>query len=334
MTDRVRSWARDTEMLAPVPEEADPGFFEHRAMLAFRALAAIYLAGIVLAFFPEPNRVSLLLILTFNLAALILAIVYLLIARGLRQLHRWAVAVARPVLVLIVVEDIVLLITTVLDGRIRVPVATVIAGWALLGPIGVQPIPRPKVFGAVVLALATPMLATLVFSHQVFGWGGVLDVQQSDLVSSVVASCGPAGGNPGTPAGEPPDTIHLTYEWAWKKGSPVPSGLDIVVIGWTGDDAEGRPLYLLGRFLPTAAGIYDGRRAYPSIEMGNAVAAASKGSWQWGIELDEQLLRPGRIEVDLQRARDVAPGSQPLRFLISYVHLGLWHVDVPLTCEW
>lgn len=330
----IRSWARDTEKLAPVVEEADPGFFEHRAMLAFRALAAIYLAGIMLAFFPEPRTVSLLLILAFNGAAFMLALVYLLIARSLRYLRPWAVSVARPVLVLVILEDLAVLAAAVMEGRIRLPVATVIAGWALLGPTGVRPIPMPRVFGALVIALAAPMLAILVFSHQVFGWGGTFDVHEPDLVSNLIVSCGPPGGNTGTAPGEPPARIHVTYEWSWKKGSPIPSGLDVVVIGWTGDDAQGRPLYFLGPTLPTGPGIYDGRRAYPSLEMGNAMAAASDASWQWGIELDEHGLAPGRIDLDLERPREPTPGSEPLRLMASYVHLGLWHADVAATCEW
>ena len=297
-------------------------------------LAAIYLAGIVLAFFPEADALPLLHILAFNSAAFILAIVYLLVARGLRRLDRWAVSIARPLLVLVILEDLAVLVMMLSEGRFRLPIATVIAGWALLGPIGVKPIPWPRVFGALVLLLAAPMLAILVFGRQVFGWGGTLDVQQRDLAAQAVVTCGPAGGNTGVAAGEPPATLHVTYDWEWHKGTPVPSGLDIVVIGWTGNDAQGRPLYLLGPSLPTGPGIYDGRRRFPSLEMGNAIAAASTGSWQWGIELDEQGVSPGRIEADLVRAREPEPGSEPLRILVSYVHEGLWHVDTPVTCEW
>lgn len=330
----MRSLARDTEPLAPVAEEAEPGFFEHRAMLAFRALAAIYLAGIVLAFFPEPNTVSLLLTVTFNGAAFVLAIVYLLIARSLRVLARWAVSVARPVLILIVIEDLAVLAAAVMEARIRLPIATVIAGWALLGRAGVRPIPMPRVFAGLVIALAAPMLAVLVFSRPVFGWGGVLDVQASNLVPKLSVSCAPGGSGTGAGAGLPPPRVRITYEWQWTKRTPMPSGLDVVVVGWTGDDAQGRPLYFLGPTLPTGTGIYDGRRAYPSIEMGNAMAALSKGSWQWGIELGEQGLAPGRIDVDIDLPREPTPGSEPLRLLVSYVHLGLWHVDTAARCEW
>ena len=333
MTTRMRSWARDTEELAPVPREAEPGYFEHRAMLALRALAAIYLASIVFAFFWTPDSVALLPIVTFNVAAFILAITYLLIARGLWRVESWAVSVARPVLVLIIVEDVAALVLSLADGHFRLPVAAVVAGWALIGPSGDRA-PRPTRFASLVLLLAAPLLATQLLNAPLFGWGGALDVQKADLSFAAVASCGPAGGNPGAAAGEPPASIHLTVDWAWRKGTPAPSGLDIVVLGWTGDDTQGRPLYLLGPSLPTQHGIYDGRHTYPSLEMGNAVASASKGSWQWGIELDEQTLGPGRIEVDLARAREPSPGSQPLRLMVSYVHLGLWHVDMPLTCEW
>ena len=331
----MRSWARDTEALAPPVEEADPGFFEHRAMLALRAIAVIYIAGVILAMFPEADTTSLLLIVTFNLAAVVLAVLYLVIARDLRRLRAWAIAAARPILVLAIVEDLAGFVLSFAEGRIRgLPVAAVIAAWALFGPAGVRPIPWLKPLSTLALLLAVPMLATLVFARQAFGWGGALDVQATDLMANVVATCGPAGGNAGTTPGEPPERIHVTYEWAWKKGTPLPSGLDIVVIGWTGDDAQGRPLYLLGPSLPTPPGIYDARRRFPSIEMANAVAAGSKGSWQWGIELDEQSLRPGTIEANLDRAREAAPGAQPLRIMVSYVHLGIWHVDTPVTCEW
>ncbi|HET7182450.1 MAG TPA: hypothetical protein VFI15_09485, partial [Candidatus Limnocylindrales bacterium] len=210
----------------------------------------------------------------------------------------------------------------------------VVAGWALLGKPGVRPIPWPRLLSVLAFILVTPLLATMVFAKQVFDWGGALDVQQGDITGSVVASCGGPGQSLGTTAGQPPARIHVTYAWAWTKGSPVPSGLDVVVIGWTGDDAQGRPLYFLGPSVPTEPGIYDGRRAFPSIEMGNAVAAQSRGSWQWGVQLDERGISPGRIELDLDRAREPAPGDQPLRIMASYVHLGLWHADVPLTCEW
>lgn len=335
MTDRVRGWARDTEELAPVVEEADPGFFEHRAMLAFRALAVIHVAGIVLALFHEPHVISLMQIIAFNVAALVLAILYVLVARGVRVLRPWAVAAARPLLVMVIVEDVAGFILSLADGRIKgLPIGAAIALWALLGPTGVRPIPWPRALSAVVIALAVPALATLVFATQIFGWDGALEVHQPDLAASVVASCGPAGGNAGAAAGQPPPRIHITYDWSWRKRIPVASGLDILVVGWSGSDAQGRPLYLLGPSLPTQPGVYGGRRAYPSLAMANAVAAASQGSWQWGIVLDEQQHRPGRIELDLDRIREPAPGSEPLRIMASYVHLGLWHADTPLICEW
>jgi len=327
----MRSWARDVEALAPVVEEAEPGTFEHQAMLALRGLAAIYIAGMVLALFPEPHPTSLLLALAFNVAAGLLAIVYLLIARGLRHLRRWAIAAARPVLVLVVVEDLALLVAALASGQLRLPIASAIAIWALFGPADVRPIPRPGMFAGLVLLLTGPLLGVLVAARPVFGWGGVLDVHEGDLATSLVVSCGQPDA---AAAGGPPPSLHVTYDWSWRKGTPIPSGLDIVVIGWTGADAQGRALYLLGPIGPSSPGVYQGRRSYPSIEMANAIAASSKGSWQWGVELREQELLPGHIEVELNRAREDQPGAVSERIQVSYVHLGLWHADTaPVICE-
>jgi len=327
----VRSWARDVEALAPVLEEPEPGFFEHRAVLAMRALAALYLAGIVLAFFARPGANSLLLTLAFNCAALLLVIVYLLVERGLRHLSRWAVAAARPVLVLVVVEDLAVVLSSLANGTVRLPIASVIAVWALLGPAGVVPIPRPGVFAGLVVGFAAPMLSVLVFAQQVFGWGGALDVQQSDLVPTLSVACG----SPGDPvAAGPPQSLTIRYDWAWTKGTPIPSGLDIVVIGWSGADAQGRPLYLLGPLGPTSTGVYQGRRRAPSIEMANGIASSTRGSWQWGVELGEQQAGPGHIELQLVRSREDQPGAMSEQIQVSYVHLGLWHVETaPVICE-
>ncbi|HJP88426.1 MAG TPA: hypothetical protein VJ850_05265 [Candidatus Limnocylindrales bacterium] len=335
MTGSVHGWARDTETLAEIVKEAEPGFFEHRAVLAFRALAVIYLFGIVLAFFHEPGTLSLLLIVGYNGAAFLLVITYLVLARSLRILQPWAVAVARPVLVLIVLQDAASFVVGVLAGHIRgLPVAAVIAAWALLGPAGVRPIPRPRVLSVLAFLLALPLLATLLFAKPVFDWGGALDVQPADLAAHVSASCERPAGSPSTTTGSPTARVHVTYDWAWSRSSPVPNGLDIVVIGWTGNDVEGRPIYFIGPTLPTEPGIYDGRRRFPSLELGNVVAAQSQASWQWGVELDEHGFTPGRIELDLDRGRNPVPGARPLRIVVSYVHLGQWHADTVVTCSW
>lgn len=335
MTGPVRGSAGDAESPAEVVKEAESGFFEHRAMLAFRAIAAIYLFGIVLAFFHQPGALSLLLVIGYNAAAFLLVVTYLVLARSLRVLQPWAVAVARPVLVLIVLQDAASFLGGVVDGHIRgLPIAAAIAGWALLGPAGVRPVPRPRVRSVLAFLVALPLLATLAFARPLFDWGGALDVRPGDLAAQITASCGPTGGDPGTPQTGPIARVHVTYDWAWTRSSPIASGLDLVVIGWTGDDALGRPVYFLGPTLPTGPGIYDGRRRFPSLEMGNAVAAQSRASWQWGIELDEHGFTPGRIEVDLDRARSEVPGAEPLRIVVSYVHLGQWHADTLLTCEW
>jgi hypothetical protein len=327
----MRIWARDVEALAPNLDEAEPGSFEHRALLALRGLGALYVAGMVLAVFVEPNSTSLLLTLVFNGAAAMLVAVYLLIARGLRHLEGWSIAAARPVLAFVVVEDLSLVVASAVNGHIRLPIASVMAIWALLGPADVRPTPRAGRFAGLVILLAAAMLSVLGLSQPIFGWGGVLDVQQEQLVSKLVVSCAPAEGAAGPST--PPPSIQVDYDWWWTKHTPVPSGLDIVVIGWSGTDAQGRPLYLLGPLGPASEGVYQGRRTDPSLEMANAIASTTKGSWQWGIELGEQQLRPGHIALELGQAREDLRGASSLVVTASYVHLGLWHAEaVPVTC--
>ena len=74
-------------------------------------------------------------------------------------------------------------------------------------------------------------------------------------------------------------------------------------------------------------------QGYPSMVMADQVAAESEGSFRWGIELDEQQLKPRHIEVELKRAREDAPPAGTLKISATYIHLGLWRRDTTLTCS-
>jgi len=127
----------------------------------------------------------------------------------------------------------------------------------------------------------------------------------------------------------------MTYEWSWTSSSPLPDGLDAVVVGWEGDDAQGRPLYLIDLTPDTGTGVYSGRRGYPSREMTAEAAAESRGWWHWGIELVEHGYAPGSIHVELRRAQASTPDPTPLTIRASYIHLGVWRQDTDtITCTW
>lgn len=303
------------------------GSLEHRAALVLKVLAFINGAGVVLALFPPLTPVSTLLTLAFNAAAAALAGAYLLAAIGLDRRRPWAVGAVRPLLVLIALAGVFSVLVGLSEGKLRLPFEVALAGWALLGPADIKPIARLAGRSVALIATVAALLALLAFGHRVFGWGGMLDVREGDLQGSIAVDCG-------DPADGPPPTLTVSYDWSWSKATPVPSGIDIVVLGWTGPDAEGRPLYIVGQIPENTPGIQAGREGYPSGPMAERVGAESEGRYRWAIALDEQQHRPGHIEVQLRLAREAPPAHATLVIKATYVHLGLWREDVHVTCTW
>jgi len=311
--------------------EIDPPRFdslEWRASIAFKSLAFINLAGVVLAMFPPPLPGSLLYGLTFNLAAALLAALEIIAARALDRRRPWAVAIVRPMLVVLIGEGIGAMLIGYDAGRIRIPFEAFIAVWALLAGADGTLLRQADRRSLSLVVMSALVIVSMLVGEPVFGWGGLLDVRQSDLRASISADCG-------TPGGDLPPTLTVTYDWSWARTSPLPNGLDIVVIGWSGRDADGHPIYLFDKDPAPGPGIRSGRRGYPSIDMATAVGKESPASWSWGIELGEQGLRPGRIELQMRRVKDAPPEPSPLVITATYIHLGIWRSDpVSVTCSW
>ena len=304
------------------------GSLEARASLALKILAVLGVFGIVLAMFPGIVPVSTLLTVTVNLAIAGLAVVYVAVAIGLDHRRPWAVAAVRPLLVVIAVASLYSTFVAFGEGRIRIPFDVGLVIWAWLGAPDVTPIARPGRRSVSYVGIAVALTVVVTFGQPLFGWGGLLDVHETDLQASLAADCG-------TPGAGPPATITLAYDWAWGSGSPLPSGSDIVVVGWTGADAEGHPLYVIAEIPESGPGVNPGIGGYPSAEMAGEVAQESTGSFRWGIDLSQQGLKPGRIELQLMRTREIPPGPNPLTITATYIHLGLWRNDAPrVTCSW
>jgi hypothetical protein len=300
---------------------------EDRASLVLKILAVVNVAGVVLAMIPGSVPKSALHAVMFNLAAAGLAILYLLEAMALDRGRPWAVTAVRPLLVVVAASGLYALAVALGEGKLRLPFDALLAIWAWLGPAG-SPRPRPDRRSILLLGAALGLVAVVLFGGKVFGWGGLLDAHAADLRASVHADCGPPGAGP-------PERIRVVYDWSWTSTSPFPNELDIVVLGWTGVDADGKALYLLGDAAVPEAGIYSGRRRKPAMEMATRAASESQGSWQWGVELGEHGITPGHIEQELARARDDPPQPGPLTIRATYVHLGLWRIDAPsVTCSW
>jgi hypothetical protein len=305
-----------------------PGTLEARASIALKILAGLNLAGVIFAMLPEIVPISALHVATFNGAALALAVLYVAEAIAIDRGRPWAVAVVRPLLLILIASGIFATVIALGHGTLKLPFDAALAIWALLGAGYVTPIPRLKPRSAVLVTAVVPLIAAMLFGEQLFGWGGLLDVHEPDLTAELHVDCG-------VPGSDPPPTITLTYDWSWLSTSPLPNGVDMVVLGWTGADADGRPLYLLGSTPESGVGIYPGLRAYPSLDMSDQVASESAGSWHWGIKLAEKQYDPGHLEAQLTRSSAVPSASSTVTIMASYIHLGLWRHDAPrITCSW
>jgi hypothetical protein len=172
------------------------------------------------------------------------------------------------------------------------------------------------------------MFLLMLFAEPLGGWGGALDVHQPDLQAALQVDCG-------TPGSGPPGTITIRYSWSWTSATVLPSGTDIAVLGWTGIDGDGHPLYVVKDFPDEANGIHPGLAGFSNTDMADSIASETGGSFRWAIPLGVQQLRPGQVEMTLRLAHDAPPGPQPLVVSATYVHEGLWRADAPhITCSW
>lgn len=311
-------------------EGPDQSSLEGRASLGLKALAALSGFGVILAFFPPPVPPARLLTVMFNVASALLVVLMLVEARGLDRLRPWAIAAVRPFLVVIGGAGAYVFVAAVLEGRFRIPLDVGIVIWAFLAGPHVTPRPRFELRSLALVASAVGLSAAMLFSQPLFDWGGALDVRDPDLHTSMTVDCGTAA-----PDGTVPETITITYDWSWTNSSPLPDGLDAFVIGWSGDDGAGRPLYLLGLTPDTLPGVYSGRRGHPSRAMTAEAAEETRGWWHWGIELAERGYSPGHVVVEIHRAQPTTIDPEPLTIKASYIHLGIFRQDVaPVTCSW
>jgi hypothetical protein len=309
-------------------EGPNAGSTEARASIALKLLAALNIGAVVLAMFPGLQEVAVLFTVAFNFAGAAIAIVYLFVAFALDRRRPWAGAAIRPLLVVVAAAGIGQVLIAASNGKIRVPFDVVVSVWALLGTIDTRPIPRPSARSLAAVVSVALLAGSMLVAPNIFGWGGLLDARQADITGTVTADCEATG--PDLPA-----TVTIKYDWLWRSSAPMPSGIDIAVLGWTGADSEGRPLYVVDEIPESAGGLYSGLPGYPSTAMADQVARESRGSYRWAVALPERQYQPGHIELRLRLARTDAVNPEPLRVTATYIHLGLWRQDAAaVTCSW
>jgi hypothetical protein len=312
------------------PDPPDRTSMEGRASLGFKVLAGLNGFGVLLGLVSTAIPTARLWTGSFNLASALMIALFIVEARGLGKWRPWAVALARPLLVVIAVAGTYLFVQAMLAGRLRVPFDVAFAVWALLAPTETTKMPGLSGRSLGALGGAVALSVGMLFAQPLFDWGGAFDVRVTDLRSAMAVDCGTAEAS-----GNVPSVITITYDWSWINTSPLPDGLDSIVLGWNGDDSLGRPLYLVGPTPDPEKGVYSGRFRYPSEEMEKAISAETRGSWHWGVELVERGYAPGHIVVTLERAQASPPDPQPVTIKASYVHVGVWRQDVAaVTCSW
>lgn len=304
------------------------GSFEARAIPGLRLLAALIAGGILLAMFPGTVVESTLYEVMFNVASAGMAVVYVIESIALGRRRPWAVAAVRPLLAVAAASGAIAVVYAVAAGHYRLPFDLAAIVWIWRGAPDPTLVRRLGPRSVIAVASTAALAAMVALGGNLFGWGGLFDVPEDAFHGTIEADCG-------APGSDPPATITVRYAWSWSKTGPYPSGIDVVVMGWSGDDAAGHPLYFIDTIPGPGPGIYPGRRREPSIEMADAIAAESEGSWSWGVELGERAFEPGDVELRLRLARDPGENPGPLAIKFSYVHLGLWRSDAAIvTCAW
>ena len=308
-------------------EGPESGSLEARASLVFKTMAIVGWVGIILSLIPDSFPNSALLTFAFNLAAGLVSALYFIEARGLDRGRPWARAAARPMLVVVAAWGAYAAIAGFNQGIVRIPFELALVAWAFLGARSPIPTPRPVTRTFWIIVAAVPLIGAMAFSYLIFGWGGVLDVHQEDLVASLQVDCG-------DPTADPPAEVAVSFEWSWSRTTPLPNEVDTVFIGWSGEDAEGRPIYLLGTDTVTDPAIRDGERGKLAVALLEEARAASRSGFQWAVDLGKRGYQPGAINVALRLARETT-GPTALSVTASYIHLGIWRSEATtVSCAW
>lgn len=297
-----------------------------RASLTLKVLAVIYVLGVVFAGLPGSVPTSLLETVAFNLFAVGLAAVFVVVALALDRRQPWAISTVRMLLALLFVWGAYMFVALLLEGKFRIPTTMLVAGFALFMAAGDWPAMKLNVRGGGVIVMVAALCGLQTASPSLFGWGGTFDVHQNDLHATLAVDCG---------AGDPPEQLVITYDWSWSASALLPNDEDQIVLGWNGDGADGRPMYVAIDLPDQSDGFYIGISSGASGPLANRVKAAWRGVFLVRLDLHKLEIRPGRLEFVLTRTAARPAEGQTLTLGATYIHSGVWQKDAPtVTCTW
>lgn len=312
----------------PTPGARPRRTLEERGRLTLLLIAGfIGVIGIVVSAYGTgtPQTTTGLVRLGLVVTVALVVVVYVIEARGLSALRPWAVAAIRPILLVEILLDLIDVAMGLGQGRLNVPVVTVLAIWALRGRPAVVPVPRLDRRGAAMVVGTIVVAGAVIGVDPVLRPGGLLDVGQDSLTTSLSIDC---------PGGRlPPGDLTVTYRWNWAHAALIADGDDAIVIRWSGQDENGQDPYVVKDMPVTSTGVYPGWSDEMSTGLVQDLANEVPGASNWGIELAEQGYAPGEVRVVLQRASST-PSDGPVTVDATYIHEGVWRtVPTELSCQ-
>jgi hypothetical protein len=310
---------------AIAPAGRVPARREDRAVIAF-VLLTVFVAVITLLIATGVGQVH---PLRFALAMAepVLSVSVLLVAAfGLSRRRDWAVAACTPMLVILLVAGVISFFIALLQGRLDIPLGAVVAWWALRA----APEPRTErphagvgaslLVGAMLVFEVLPLLTPVALMP-----GGLLVVGASDLDDSMTLGCGSASATG-------PESIVVTYRWAWRRAELLAGGIDQATVSWFGNGWAGSDVYVLVE-----------TELEPGVTEANRMLEG-EGGVVFAIDLGTKRFAPGQVRLTLQRTLDTKSEHGSIEMRARYVHgptdiyaptsAGLWDTQTEARCEW
>lgn len=268
----------------------------------------------------------------FALVGVLLGIVVMFgTAYGLSNGRGWAVAVATPILLLVVVAGVVETIVALTHSTINIPIGALLALWALRAPIRTQAdssggspawgLAGALAFGGMLLSAGWPVVSPLLLQA-----GGPFIVGAASLQPSLKLTC------PGTPRSAP-TRASVTYDWRWSRAEPWAAGNDTITLAAYIDRAEDSAGYAIDWSTQGSAGTWQ-----------SDIMIFDPQGVVFGIDLARAGFTPGSVGFGLESSSEGASAHGSIDIQATYLHApadtggpdspAVWQVITQARCEW